>query len=129
MTVFSMKDIISTFDKKNSLFYNPEMDDNFKTIYKILCAFEKSLDIEKFNSELISAERLNISQTRLEKYLLMLCEAEYLSGFEFEEDIAGSLIIKENNPHITLKGFEYLSENSIMQRMYRTAKGIKDFVK
>lgn len=108
---------------------NQKIDDNFKTIYKILSIFEKSLDLEKFNSELISANRLNISQIRLEKYLLMLCEAEYIAGYEFEEDIANNLIIKENNPHITLKGLEYLSENTIMQRMYRTAKGIKDFIK
>ena len=108
---------------------NQKIDDNFKTIYKILSIFEKSLDLEKFNSELISANRLNISQIRLEKYLLMLCEAEYITGYEFEEDIANNLIIKKNNPHITLKGLEYLSENTIMQRMYRTAKGIKDFIK
>ena len=29
---------------------------------------------------------------------------------------------------ITLKGLEYLSENSIMQKMYKTAKGITDLI-
>ena len=29
---------------------------------------------------------------------------------------------------ITLKGLEYLSENSIMQRLYKAAKGITELV-
>ena len=41
------------------------MDDNFKIIYRILSAFERSLDIETFDLGLISAEKLGISRTRL----------------------------------------------------------------
>ena len=37
------------------------MDDNFKYIYKILTAFEKSLDVEEFDIANISAESLGIS--------------------------------------------------------------------
>ena len=29
---------------------------------------------------------------------------------------------------ITLKGLEYLQENSMMQKIYKTTKGIKDVV-
>lgn len=105
------------------------MDDNFKTIYKILSAFERSLDIEAFDLGLISAEKLGISKTRLYKYLEMLVEAEYIGGIEIEIDITDTISINADNPHITLKGLEYLSENSIMQRIYKTAKGIKDLVK
>lgn len=105
------------------------MDDNFKTIYKILSAFERSLDIEAFDLDLISAEKLGISKTRLYKYLEMLVEAEYIGGIEIEIDITDTISINADNPHITLKGLEYLSENSIMQRIYKTAKGIKDLVK
>lgn len=105
------------------------MDDNFKTIYKILSTFERSLDIESFDLGLISAEKLGISKIRLYKYLEMLVEAEYIGGIEIEIDITDTISINAGNPHITLKGLEYLSENSIMQRIYKTAKGIKDLVK
>ncbi len=105
------------------------MDDNFKTIYKILSAFERALDIEEFDLNLISAEKLGISKVRLYKYLEMLVEAEYISGIEIEIDITGGFSVNADNPHITLKGLEYLSENTIMQRIYKTAKGIKDLVK
>lgn len=104
------------------------MDDNFKTIYKMLSAFEKSLDIEDFDMSEISADKLNISKPRFTKYIEMLVEAEYLAGIEIRESITGNDIVADN-PHITLKGLEYLAENSIMQRMYKTTKGIKDLVK
>ena len=35
---------------------------------------------------------------------------------------------KIENPRITLKGLEYLSENLIMLRMYKITKGIKDLI-
>lgn len=104
------------------------MTDNFKIIYKILTAFEKSLDISDFDLNEISADRLGITETRLTKYFQMLVNADYLSGISFRENIAGEIDIIAENPLITIKGLEYLSENSIMQRMYKTAKGIKDII-
>ena len=108
---------------------NHNMDDNFKVIYKILTAFEKSLDVEDFDIDSITAKALGISEIRLVKYLEMLVDAEYITGIDFEEDIAGSIIIKADNPLITIKGLEYLSENTIMQRIYKSIKGIKEMVK
>ena len=105
------------------------MDDNFKVIYKILTAFEKSLDVEDFDINTISAKALGISEIRLVKYLEMLIDADYITGLDFEEDITGSIIIKADNPLFTIKGLEYLSENTIMQRIYKSLKGIKDIVK
>ena len=108
---------------------NHNMDDNFKVIYKILTAFEKSLDVEDFDIDSITAKALGISEIRLVKYLEMLVDAEYITGIDFEEHIAGSIIIKADNPLITIKGLEYLSENTIMQRIYKSIKGIKEMVK
>jgi len=108
---------------------NRNMDDNFKVIYKILTAFERSLDAEDFDIDTISAEALGISGIRLIKYLEMLSDAGYITGIDFEEDITGSLMIHADNPLITIKGLEYLSENTIMQRIYKSIKGIKEIIK
>lgn len=124
------------FNKKKSIFfdyihmkqYSEYMDDNFKIIYKILSSFERSLDVEEFELKSISAEKLGITQVRWVKYIEMLVEAEYLDGIEIRDTITGIDVLEEN-PRITLKGLEYLAENSIMQRMYKTAKGIKDLIK
>lgn len=40
------------------------MDDNFKCIYRILTAFEKSLDLPEFDIADISAKTLGVSETR-----------------------------------------------------------------
>lgn len=48
------------------------MDDNFKCIYRILTAFEKSLDLPEFDIADISAKTLGVSETRRVKYLEML---------------------------------------------------------
>lgn len=42
------------------------------------------------------------------------------------EDVTGGTVVDNQGIRITLKGLEYLSENTIMQRMYKTAKGIKE---
>lgn len=42
------------------------------------------------------------------------------------EDIVGMTFCDCSDIKITLKGLEYLQENSIMRKIYRTAQGIKD---
>lgn len=41
--------------------------DNFKGIYRILKAFEKSMDNDEFNTDLIAPENLGISNARWKK--------------------------------------------------------------
>lgn len=104
------------------------MDDNFKAIYKILSILEKNLDNAVFDIAELSNVRLKISETRLCKYLEMMQSAELIDGVGFKEYTDGEVDADIAGIKITLKGLEYLSENSIMQRMYKAAKGIKDIV-
>ena len=105
------------------------MNDNFKCIYKILKALEKAMDYSEFDISQISHERLEISKERWSRYLEMMLDVGYVKGLNIYEDITGETIVENNGMRITLKGLEYLSENAIMQRMYKTAVGIKDIVK
>lgn len=102
--------------------------DNFKIIYKILSSLEKSMDLESFPTECIAPELLRISKERWTKYLEMLSDAGYIKGIRIKKYINGETNIDIEDIQITLKGLEYLSENSIMQRLYKTAKGITDLV-
>ena len=57
----------------------------------------------------------------------MLSENDYIKDviirkYPYDNEVA----IDISNMKITLKGLEYLSENSIMQRLYNVAKGIKE---
>lgn len=100
--------------------------DNFKAIYKIMLALEKAMDYPAFD---INSLVLDVSTERLNRYLEMLQDAGLIKGADLFTDVTGEQHLK--NPRkirITLKGLEYLQENSIMKKMYQTAKGVADLV-
>ena len=88
------------------------MSEDFKAIYKILSILQKSMDFEEPDMKKISAENLGITRPRREALLRLLTKSGYIEGLE---DI-----------RITLKGLEYLEENSLMQKAARLAKGIAE---
>jgi len=102
--------------------------DNFKAVYKILTALEKAMDSADFDMSQISAERLGVSDERWARYIEMMQDVGYIKGAQICRYNDGSLMIDSSDIRITLKGLEYLQENSIMQRIYMTAKGFKEVV-
>ena len=56
---------------------------DFNTIYKILAALKASMDYAEFDSRLISAELLNVSEPRRRELLRMLLQAGYITGVTF----------------------------------------------
>ena len=105
------------------------MNDNFKCIYRILKSLEKAMDYESIDIEEIGYEHLGISKNRWIKYLEMISDMDLIKGITFKNYIDGTTEVVNSGIRITLKGLEYLTENSIMQRMYKTAIGIKEIVK
>lgn len=104
--------------------------DNFSIIYKILKALEKALDYDEFDVSQISAERLGITFQRWEKLMIMLAKSGYVEGVIFDQ-CSGDYSPKLEQPIrpvITLKGLEYLSDNTLMKRAANVAKGIKDTI-
>lgn len=102
--------------------------DNFAAIYKILNALEKSMDYDELDADAIAAERLGITENRRRAILKMLADSGYIEGVNFRFTVDGALSGGMNRPRITLKGLEYLEENSLMKRAYNVAKGIKDIL-
>ncbi len=102
--------------------------DNFKAVYKMLSALEKAMDLPEFDINQISAEALGISRERWARYLEMMTDVGYIKGVKISSNILGETVAETSDIRITLKGLEYLQENAIMQKLYRTAKGIKDIV-
>lgn len=104
------------------------MNDNFKCIYQILKTLEKAMDYERINIEEIGHKHLGVSENRWLKYLEMMTDMELIKGIEFKKYVDGSMEVLNENVRITLKGLEYLSENSIMQRFYKTALKVGDVI-
>lgn len=102
--------------------------DNFKAVYRILSILEKAMDLPEFDISQIGPEKLGVSQERWARYIEMMSDVGYIKGVQINHCIDGSTEVDISDIRITLKGLEYLQENSIMQRMYKIAKGIKDVV-
>lgn len=103
--------------------------DHFVVIYKILSALEANMDTgQPIDEHLFNAEALGISRERFFSYLEMLSDSGYIKGAELTNYIR-SPIVHYSNAKITLKGLEYLAENTIMQRIYKTVKGVAEIVK
>lgn len=100
--------------------------DNFKAVYRILSVLEKSMDLPELNVSQIDANSLGVSEQRWARYIEMMLDVGYIKGAQVTSNIDGRLAVEIDNMCITLKGLEYLQENSIMQRLYRAARGIKD---
>lgn len=58
----------------------------------------------------------------------MMDDVVYIKGIKVFKDIAGETIVEAKDTRITLQGLEYLQENSIMQKIYKTAKGINEVI-
>ena len=103
--------------------------DNFKYIYRILKILEKSMDLEEFDPELIGYKELDISKLRWSRIVSMLKEQEYIQGidvwYSLDQDYPR---VKLARPEITLKGLEYLNENSMTKKVHNAAKGIKELI-
>ena len=102
--------------------------DNFKAVYRILSALERAMDLPQFDIEQIGPAALGVSKERWCRYIEMMLDAGYIKGAEISRYITGETAVDARNMRITLKGLEYLQENSIMQKLYKAAKGIADVV-
>lgn len=98
--------------------------DSFRVIYKILRYLEAAMDYDEIDSNRLSAESLGVSENRRIALLEMLVREGYVDGIGIKQSADGAVTISMSSPRITLKGLEYLHENSVMNKMAAVAKGI-----
>ena len=103
--------------------------DNFKAVYKILTALEKAMDLPEFDIMQVGPDVLGVTPERWSRYLEMMADVGYIKGVSIHRDILGELRIDAKNIRITLKGLEYLQENTVMRKIYNAAKGISEIVR
>jgi hypothetical protein len=104
------------------------MSEDFRTIYKILSILQKSMDYEVVDIRRLSADNLDITEPKRKALLGMLLKNGYIEGFQVIQYIGDPTPNIEGleGIRITLKGLEYLEENSLMQKAARLAKGIAE---
>lgn len=103
--------------------------EDFRIIYRILKLLQQSMDFEDFDSEGFTAERFGTNPNRFQALLIQLQRAGYIEGLDIVQYIRQPEHIEPPmQPKITLKGLEYLQENSMMKKAAAFAKGLKDAV-
>lgn len=103
-------------DRKQKQVYNELMEFE-RTIYNILRGFEKQLDNEEFDTDLLDYKTFKVSELRFIRYLQMLIAAGFIDGIKITELADKHFTIKPYSPTITLRGLEYLAENGMMQKV------------
>lgn len=104
------------------------MSEDFRTICKILSILQKSMDYEVVDIRRLSVDNLGITEPKRKALLGMLLKNGYVEGFQVIQYIGDQTPNTEGleGIRITLKGLEYLEENSLMQKAARLAKGIAE---
>ncbi len=99
------------------------MPTDFKIVYKILKTLQKSMDLNFYDSSKLTPSALGISEGRRDSILIMLQDAGYIKGVSIEQYIADDKPTVDTSSQIelTLKGLEYLAENSLMKKAARYA--------
>lgn len=104
--------------------------DNFKIIYKILKYLESCMGQEEIDTTPLTAEALHIGQGRLDEIIGMMLENGYIDGVKAKSYVNSRtpIILSLSRAKITLKGLEYLEENSMMKKAAKIAAGIIDVI-
>lgn len=100
-----------------------------EVVQKILEHLDNSMDDDKVDMSPVSAEALGISDARWHRIIGMMKEECLIDGFgELKALNANYSQYKPSRPRITLRGLQFLSENSNAARLYGIAKEIKGWI-
>lgn len=104
--------------------------EQFKQIYRILSILHTAMDLKEWDSKLLSPEALGVSLPMWSRIMAILLKEGYITGGEAWESFDVSYTkVKLVRPEITLKGLEYLEENSLMKKAGYMLKGHIHIVK
>nr|DAM64175.1 MAG TPA: YjcQ protein [Caudoviricetes sp.] len=104
--------------------------DSFNAIYKILKLLDKHKGDEEFDYELISAKAMKMKVSDWEQIMIELQMNGFIRGLVYTQDLTNKFphIVEPIHPQITLKGMEYLANNSFMKKAAEALKMVGDFI-
>lgn len=102
--------------------------DTLQIAYKILYELEHKEKADYMGWR-ISPSVLGIDEDKWFEVLQTLLDEGYISGVKVGKDILGNQYVDVKHAKITMKGAEYLSENSAMKKFARIATNVISVVK
>ncbi|MEG0228781.1 MAG: YjcQ family protein [Lachnospiraceae bacterium] len=102
-------------------------DDYFKIVYVILTElYECKKQNEKVDMRVISPARFKVPEGYLLDIFEEMKDEGYVKGFKILNTKTGRCAISLEDISITMKGIEYIQDNSKMQKVKEVLKTIKD---
>lgn len=101
--------------------------DSFILIFNILSALKKAMNQDSFDYEALSCESLGINNAGWESIMVILLDADLITGGSVREDAERRTADFPNKPMITLAGLDYLQNNQNMKEAAWKIQMIKDF--
>ena len=102
--------------------------DTLQIAYKILYSLEHKKKAD-FMGQIISPTALDVPEDKWLDVLQTLLDEGYVSGAKVGKDILGNQYADVKNIRITVKGAEYLSENSTMRKIAKVATDVITIIK
>lgn len=103
-------------------------NDFFKIVYVLLQElYETKKEGEKVKKEDIDYQRFNIHYSYYADIICELLDNGYIKGVIVRTTKLGR-VINIDNIDITMKGIEYLQNNSTMKKVYEALKNAKDLI-
>lgn len=107
--------------------------DTFKLVYKILKQIHTLGLAEEPDLMLLSPDALKATKEERDDAILMMLDDELINGITVIKGIDGQqkpyILWRDSMPHITLKGLQYLEENSMMKKAKNLLKGFVEIIK
>lgn len=102
--------------------------DTLQIAYKILYSLEHKKKAD-YMGQIISPAALDVPEDKWLDVLQTLLDEGYVSGARVGKDILGNQYADVKNIKITVKGAEYLSENSTMRKIAKVATDVITIIK
>lgn len=102
--------------------------DTLQIAYKILYALENGKDAD-YKGQLISPATLKVPEDKWLEVVGSLVDEGYVSGVKIYEDVIGNTCVDISKAKITIKGAEYLQENSAMAKFAKVATDVITIIK
>lgn len=101
--------------------------EEFSIIYRFLKALRGMMDKDEINLEAIGPEAMRTTRGKLDALCIMMQKNGLIEGLrltQFDGMNKPVIMWDSSCPQVTLKGLEYLEENSLMQKAKRAASGV-----
>lgn len=103
---------------------------DFQAMYKILALLNKYRGDETFEYEQISSSAMKMKYEAWEQLMIELQANGFIRGLVYTQDLSHKFphIVEPIRPVITLKGMEYLAENSMMAKAKEALKVVGEII-